>query len=128
MSEQEVEVPASLLKLEELRLDSLQYWARIRALQDRRNELRDKLVHAKEYERQLIEGRRTYDDRPNGAAERYEASITDQKALIAAIEVLMGMADAEMGRVRILEPTAALFRRAKEHYLDVTQGWVRDAV
>ena len=42
MSEQEVEVPASLLKLEELRLDSLQYWARIRALQDRRNELRDR--------------------------------------------------------------------------------------
>lgn len=122
------EVPASLLKLEELRLESIQYWARIRALQDRREELKYKLSAAIRYERELVEGSGRYDDRPKGAFERHEAAITSQRNLMAAIRALMEMVDEEDRRIRILEPTAALFDRAQQHYLAATVGWVRDAV
>ena len=129
MSEEHVvEVPPSLLKLEELRLDSIQYWARSRALEDRRQALRSKLDDVREYQRRLVEGKRGADLRAHDALARYEKTQADQLQKANAIQALLNMVEAEQERICVFAPTADLFRRAEEHYLSEVVGWQRDAV
>ncbi len=126
MSEQKFEIPASLLKLEELRLDSIQYCAQVRALEDRRQELRSKLHEVREYERALADARPSFGGQKE--CERYDTHKAAQANLARALVALLEMVEAEQERISVFATTADLFRRAEEHYRSEVTGWARDAI
>ena len=117
-------VPASLLKLEALRLEKVKYFGIRRALSERSSELQYKLKAAREELAELSLPRVRY----AMGEEKVAEALLVNRTVTASVEAMLAMVNEELAQLEPMERNAALFQEAHQLWLERMRGWMRDVV
>lgn len=118
----DIKVPASLLKLEALRLEKIKYFGLTRVLSERKRELHNQLREARRKSLELSEPH----VRHAMGNEYLAEAVLINTTVIASVEAMLRMVDSELEELIPMERNAALFQEAYQLWLERMNGWMRD--